>query len=136
MKDISKKELLYNLYILKYISSYLDKKEIKNIYFFNINAFCDYLDNKSNYMYCSLDAIKKISKYIPINIYDDVELYILFKKGINSVSLKNIKYIKQTFYIKSMYIFLNLLSKTKTKNDFFIIFNNCDNIRKYYHNKY
>ncbi|WP_250278052.1 hypothetical protein [[Clostridium] colinum] len=136
MKIISKKELLYNLCILKYMLLNFDNQKIKNIYFININAFCDYLDSKNKYKYKSINFIKSIEKYIPINIYDNIEFYSLLESGLNSFNLNSIKYIKQTLYKKCILSFLDLLSTSKTQKEFFITFNNCNNIRNYYEKQF
>lgn len=133
MKIISKKQLLYNLYLLKVMLLYIDKQEMKNIDFISINAFCDYLDNRNNNKYNSLNIIKNIDKYIPISIYNNIDIYNLLKNGLNSLDIKYINHIKQIIYKKAILSFLDLLSKANTK-EFFIIFDNCNNIRKCYYN--
>ncbi len=134
MKIISKKQLLYNLYLLKVMLLYVDKQEMKNIDFISINAFCDYLDNKNNNKYNSLNIIKNIDKYIPISICNNIDIYSLLKNSLNSLDLKYINYMKQIIYKKAILSFLDLLSKANTKKEFFIIFDNCNNIRECYYN--
>ena len=95
---------------------------------------CNYLDNKSDKKYNYLEGLIEIYKYIPINIYDNIKLYILLKNGLNSINIEYIKNIKKIIYVKNIYIFLNLLYKKKKKNEFLIIFKNCNNIIKHYEN--
>ncbi len=114
-----KNKLRLNLLIFKKLLLNLNTTYLYNIYFFNTEAFLDYLDLTYDFKFNSKKIISEIQRLLPLNIYvQDENIYELLKKGLTTYELDNISKIKSNLQEKALQDLITLIYFTNDRKAF------------------
>ncbi len=124
---LTEDELKRSLLLLKNRLKGIELEPPKNILFFNLDSYYIYLDNQSSILLSNL--IKSLEQYIPLLLCIDQKSCKLLISAAKSSNSKEINRIKNDFYKKSVFKFLNILKSSNSNEELNYIFNLCNNLR-------